>query len=154
MRNHIHKQHPNSTELSPPESSPHESPASQDEITDDRFNYACVRLSSGLLLRNMDDTVKEGDGERILGCWKISMLIFQAHRHPKYALASLYLQAATQAILPARAAHRLVWNRTVNKGGPGKNISLDLRLGHINNLKRSFKTSGAQHHRGSSQVMQ
>ena len=139
MGNHIHKQHPNSTELSPPESSPYESPACQDEITDDRFSYACVRLSLGLLLRNMDDAVKEGDGERILRCWKISMLIFRAHRHPKYALASLYLQAATQAILPARAAHRLVWNRTVNnKGGPGKNISLDLRLEHINNLTKGL----------------
>lgn len=33
---------------------------------DDRYNYATLRLSMGLLLRNFDDAVKEGDGERIL----------------------------------------------------------------------------------------
>ena len=66
----------------------HESPASQDEITDDRFNYACVRLSLGLLLRNIDDAVKEGDGERILGCWKISMLIFQAQIRTRFSVSA------------------------------------------------------------------
>jgi hypothetical protein len=34
---------------------------------------------------------------RILGCWKMAILIFRAHHHHKYALASLHLQEATQA---------------------------------------------------------
>lgn len=34
---------------------------------------------------------------------------------------------------------RLTWNRTVNnKGGAGRNISLDLRLEHLNNLTKGM----------------
>ena len=73
--------------------------------SDDYFNYACVRFAVGILLRNFHDAAKEGDGVRILRCWKIAMLIFRAHHHNKYALASLHLQAATQAILTPRQAH-------------------------------------------------
>ena len=92
-----------------------------------------------MLLRNFDDAVKEGDGVRILRCWKIAMLIFRAHHHNKYALASFYLQAATQAILTPRQAHSLTWNRTVNNhGGKGRNISLDLRLEHLNNFTKGL----------------
>ena len=31
-------------------------------------NYACVRLSFGMLILNFNDAVKEGDGERIVRC--------------------------------------------------------------------------------------
>jgi serine palmitoyltransferase len=34
------------------------------------YNYACVRLSMGLFVRNFDDAVREGDGQRIIKCWK------------------------------------------------------------------------------------
>ena len=104
-----------------------------------RFNYACSRLSFGLFIANFDDAVKEGDGERILCCWKFSLLIFKAFNHNKYALASLLLQAGIKAMLTPRQAHCLTWNRTVNsRGGNGKNISLDLRLEHLNNLTKGL----------------
>ena len=32
------------------------------------YNYACVRLSFGMLLCNFSDAVREGDGERIIRC--------------------------------------------------------------------------------------
>ena len=86
-------------------------------------------------MANFDDAVKEGDGERILRCWKFALLIFKACNHSKYALASLLLQAGVNAMLTPRQAHCLKWNRTVNThGGKGKNISLDLRLEHLNNI--------------------
>lgn len=139
-KKHVKQLHPNITLTPSPAETVKASvtPASTTK-SDDRFNYACVRLALGMLLRNFDDAVKEGDGVRILRCWTIAMLIFCAHHHNKYALASFYLQAATQAILTPRQAHSLTWNRTVNNhGGKGRNISLDLRLEHLNNFTKGL----------------
>lgn len=141
LANHLAREHPEEDMSQEEEKrSPVESGLSSDKSeTDDRFNYACVRLGLGLLLRNFDDSIKEGDGERILRCWKIALLIYRAYGHTKYALASFLLQASTKATLTARNAHCLVWNRTVNnKGGLGRNIPLDLRLEHINNLTKGM----------------
>lgn len=78
---------------------------------DTMYNYACTRLSFGLFIRNFDDAVKEGDGQRIVRCWKFLMLIFKAHGHPKYALAAFQMQANILALLTPREAHQLMWNR-------------------------------------------
>lgn len=110
-------------------------PAKQDT----RYNYACTRLSFGLFIRNFDDAVKEGDGLRVVRCWKFLMLIFKAHGHSKYALAAFQIQANIHALLSPREAHQLIWNRTVNNnGGKGKNISLDLKLEKINNFTKEL----------------
>ncbi len=83
--------------------------------------------------------LKREMGKRILRCWKMAMLIFRAHHHNKYALATLHLQAFTQAILTPRQAHCLTSNRTVNNhGGKGKNISMDIRLEHLNNFTKGL----------------
>lgn len=110
------------------------------EIKEDYvYNYACVRLSLGMLILNFNDAVKEGDGARIVRCWKYMLLLFKGHGHNKYALAALQLIAFTQAILPPEKAHSLIWNRTVNnKGGAGKNISMDLRMEHIVNIHKEM----------------
>lgn len=120
-------------------SSPPDSHSSTDVSQDTRYNYACTRLSIGLFIRYFDDAVKEGEGQRIVRCWKFLMLIFKAHGHPKYALAAFQIQANILAILSPREAHQLIWNRTVNnKGGRGKNISLDLKLEQINNFTKEL----------------
>ena len=103
------------------------------------YNYACARLGLGLLLHNFDDSVREGDGERTLRCWKFLMLIYKCYNHTKYAVAALQLLANVNAMLSPRKAHSLVWNRTINnKGGKGKNISLDLRMEHIVHLHKEM----------------
>ncbi|KAK3742920.1 hypothetical protein QZH41_004490 [Actinostola sp. cb2023] len=45
-------------------------------------NYACIRLSMGMLIFNINDVVKEGDGERIVRCWKFMLLIFKDRAKP------------------------------------------------------------------------
>lgn len=103
------------------------------------YNYACVRLSMGLFVRNFDDAVREGDGQRIIRCWKYMTLLFKAYHHSKYAFAGLQLQANIYALCTPREAHRLMWNRTVNVNGQkGKNISLDLRLEHLNHILKEM----------------
>lgn len=50
------------------------------------FNYGCLHLSLGLLLHNADDSVKEGDGERLMRVWKFLTFVFRSHGKHKYAL--------------------------------------------------------------------
>ena len=109
-----------------------DTPEPKSKPRDDRYNYATLRLSMGMFLKNFDDAVKEGDGDRIIRCWKFAMLIYKAYGHNKYALAALRLQASVMAMLTPRQAEILVWNRTVNnKGGTGCNISMDIRMEHL-----------------------
>jgi hypothetical protein len=131
--NHEVTKHPEVASLSDEIPSKNSEESSENDTKEDHiYNYACLRLRLGMLLRNFCDAVKEGDVVRILRCWKYLLLIFKAHNHTKYGLAALHLFAKTKAMLTAQQAHSLVWDRTIsNKGGLGKNISLDLRLEHI-----------------------
>eukprot|EP00794_Sanderia_malayensis_P020714 gene20714-22747_t len=100
---------------------------------DDVFNYCTARLNLGLLIRNADDAVKEGDGGRIIRCWKLFILLYKAYGHHKYAYAAFLLQSNVNAIFTQAQVEQVVWNRTVNrKGGRGRNISCDLRLEQFN----------------------
>ena len=109
------------------------------------YNYGCLHLSIGLLLRNADDSVKEGDGERLLRVWNFLTVFYRANNHTKYALAALRLKASQLGLLTPREAHRLKWNRFAStKGGQGKCISRDLRLEQINKVsKESIRAMGA-----------
>lgn len=121
------------------ESPPEEQSPQAEQKTDDRYNYATARLNFGMIVFNFDDAVKEGDGKRILRCWKFMMLIFREYKHTKYAFAALQLFFFTTCLLSERHFHLLKWNRTVNnKGGKGHNISLDLRLEHLNHLLKEM----------------
>ena len=42
------------------------------------FDYACTVIGFGLMARNFSDAIREGDGERLLRCWKFFMLHFKA----------------------------------------------------------------------------
>lgn len=116
-RNHEQKVHSLSV--------PIQSEASSEQTcksSDDIFNYCTSRLNLGLIIRNADDAVKEGDGERIMRCWKIFLLYYKAYGHHKYALASFLLQSNIMAIFTEAQAQQLIWNRTVNKKGVGVRI--------------------------------
>ena len=78
-----------------------DTPEPKDKPKDDRYNYATLPLSMGMLLRNFD-AVKEGDGDRIIRCWKFAMLIYKAYGHNKYALATLRLQASVMSMLTTK----------------------------------------------------
>ena len=105
--------------------------SSKDEESkvDGVYDYGCQTLSLGLLLRDADDAVKEGDGERMCRVWKFLTLLYRVGGNNKYALAGLRLTASQVGLLTPRQAHQLKWNRfAATKQGPGKRISRDLRL--------------------------
>lgn len=71
------------------------------------YDYGCQTLSLGLLLRDADDAVKGGDGERLCRIWKFLTLLYRFGGNNKYALASLRLTAWQVGLLTPRQAHQL-----------------------------------------------
>lgn len=105
------------------------------DSTDGVLDYACSVIGFGLLARNFSDATHEGDGERLIRCWKFFMLHFKADGRTKYAVEAFNLLTQVKATLTPQMAHRLVWNRTCNpKGGEGKNVPLDLHNEHLNRV--------------------
>ena len=94
---------------------------------------------------NFLDATSAEDDERSIRCWKLFFLHFKEEKSTtKYALEALYLLLQVHCLLPPAEAHSLVWNRTVNnKGGPGKNVALDLDMEHDNiDVKEAVKNLG------------
>lgn len=101
------------------------------------FNYGCLHISLGLLIRDAEDSVKEGDGQRLVRVWKFLTLLFRLTRCHKYALAGIRLTASTEGLLAPRKAHQLIWNRFAGlKHGPGTRISRDERLEQLNKVSK------------------
>ena len=104
---------------------------------DDMYNYQCSLLEYGCIVLNFYDAISEGDGLRVVRCWKF-MLPYLKHdgtSSRKYALEALYLLLQVYAILSPRDGHRLIWNRFHKpKFGLGGNIPLDLAMEHYNNF--------------------
>lgn len=147
-----------STQTTPPESDvtrlyPERTPADSDEVAthsectglqtsdikreDCIFNYGCLHISLGLLIRDAEDSVKEGDGQRLVRVWKFLTLLFRLRGCHKYALAGIRLIASTEGLLTPRKAHQLIWNRFAGlKHGPGTRISRDERLEQLNKVSK------------------
>ena len=53
--------------------------------------YACNVLSSGLLLMEFKDAVGEGDGNRILRCWKYFLIHFKLEKRTNYSVEAFIL---------------------------------------------------------------
>jgi hypothetical protein len=105
--------------------------------SDDMFNYQSSFLEVGMLLANFYDAISEGDGQRVVRCWKFILLylVQDGASSRKYALEAFYLLCQINSTLSPRAAHRLIWNRFYKtKSCPGGNIPLDLALEHFNRL--------------------
>ena len=84
------------------------------------------------------DAVKEGDGQRILTCWKYMLLYFKISHKTKYSIEAFHLLAHYNYINSERLCRQLLWICTINvHGKPGKNISMDL---HMERLNGDFKT--------------
>ena len=95
--------------------------------------YACEVLSLGLLLSEFNDAIREGDGSRIVRCWRYFLLLFKANNRPNYAIEAFTLLVQFDFLLPHRLARQLAWSRTVNMHGrAGKNVSCDLHMEHLN----------------------
>ena len=107
--------------------------------------YACEILNLGLLLMEFIDAIRQEDGHRICRCWRYMMLIFKANGRTNYSIEAVHLLLQLQFTLSPRMAAQLKWNRTVNiHGRPGKNVSSDLHMEHLNReCKNAISSMGA-----------
>ena len=97
------------------------------------MNYSLQVLQLGFLLMQLNNTEKEGDGNRSLLNWKLLMLYFRCRpRGTKYAFEAMRFITMTKALYTARKAHRVLHGQFVNhKGGAGNNYANDLKMEHI-----------------------
>ena len=97
------------------------------------YNYARILCHYSSLMMEFRDAWQEGDGERILHCWKLFMPHFKTAGCTKYSLEALRLQFQSTITNSPNLAHQITWNRFVNvKGGAGNNIPCDLFNEHVN----------------------
>lgn len=109
-----------------------------DNNADKVLTYAREILTLGLLLAEFKDAVKEGDGPRVIRCWKFLLPIFRAARRKNYAIQAFTLLAKRYVLLSPRLQQQLVWSRFVNvQGIPGGNIEMDLHMEHLNRITKS-----------------
>ena len=96
-------------------------------------------LSLGLLLLEFKDAIREGDGIRVIRCWKYFLIIFRVTGHKNYCLEALHFLTQYYFTLPPQYAEQMVWGRFVNsRGGQGNNINISADL-HMENLNRLLK---------------
>lgn len=95
--------------------------------------YGKELLSLGMLYLELLDAIREGDGFRILRCWRYLLLVFKATNKRKYAVQAATLILQYEVIFTERMRNQLIWNRTINTTGRiGRNISMDLHMEHLN----------------------
>ncbi len=100
--------------------------------------YARNLLSLGLFYFEYSDAIREGDGERVLRCWRYMLPMFISSGRKNYAIEAFNLLLQHDFSLPPRQAAKLIWGRFVNTSGlPGRNISNDLHM--IVSLRRLFR---------------
>ena len=105
----------------------------QSSASDHVYAYATDVLSLGLIYLEYSDAIREGDGERIVRCWRYMMLIFYKTSHINYAIEAVTLLAQYHFIFTDRMQKQLMWSRTINVAGKkGKNIPMDLYIEHLN----------------------
>lgn len=96
------------------------------EDDDKVFNYTRTLCHFASLMMEFRDAWAEGDGDRVVRCWKIFLPHFVQDGRRKYALEALRLQFQVNAVLSPNLAHQVKWHRFVNtKGGLGRNIPCD-----------------------------
>ena len=106
--------------------------------------YAIQLLSQGLFYLELSDCISEGDGERILRCWRYLLPIFFSSGRTNYANEALNMIFQHDYALSPRHAQQLLWSRCINvHGRMGRNVPGDLEMEHLNRtLKECIKGLG------------
>lgn len=107
-------------------------------------SYSKKLLGLGCFYLEYRDAIKEGDGTRVLRCWRYLLPIFFGTGRTNYSCEVLNM-LHQELTLPPRLAAQLLWSRFVNTHGvPGRNIAADLYMEHLNRVaKDAIKGLGA-----------
>ena len=114
--------------------------------TDDKVYNARVLCHYGSLIMELQDAWREGDGERVMRCWKMALPHFQAANRTKYSLEALPIQFQVNVVLSPNLAHQVKWDRFVNtRGGLGMNVPYDLHNEHVNKVIKNIIGNMSSH---------
>ena len=103
------------------------------------YQYSSQLLTIGCMYLEFRDAIKEGDGIRVLRCYRYLLPMFISSGRTNYAIETLNFLMQYDYLLSPRQAEELIWGRFINTHGQaGKNISNDL---HCEYLNKSVKTS-------------
>ena len=120
-------------------------PGSAPQTEDNPDGVLCYTrevITYGLLYTEFEDAIKEGDGLRIVRCWRFFLPIFKASNRTKYALEAATLLINLH-VLPQRLTQQIIWSRFVNTSGKaGHNKPCDLHMEHLNHTAK--ETLGPQ----------
>lgn len=102
-------------------------------VNDKVHLYALQVLNLALLWHRFNDSIREGDGDRIMTYYKFILNVFKAGRCSNYCKEVVILLTQFHCLLSERQAAHLKWSRCVNtKGFHGCNVPCDLHLEHLN----------------------
>lgn len=102
-----------------------------------RLNYQKALLTFNLLLRAINDAIREGDGDRLYEFYRVALLYFRCYGRNKYAYS--ILKSLFRIKMEPKSAFSLIWERFVNtRGIKGHNISMDLHMEHLNNFLKEL----------------
>ena len=109
------------------------------------LEYGKKMLSLGCFYLELSDAIKEGDGERVLRCWRYLLPIFKSSGRKNYSVEALNMLCQYQYDFSPRLAQELIWSRFISThSSPGRNIPEDLHQEHLNRLvKESIRGQGA-----------
>ena len=97
--------------------------------------YAKQVLSLGCLYMEFRDAIREGDGDRVLHCYRYLLPIFQNSGRKIYSIETFNLLFHHDFILTEHQAEELIWSRFINTHGcPGRKTNKDLHCEHLNRL--------------------
>ena len=113
-------------------------PQSDTAEDDGVLAYAKEVLSLALLWAEFEDAIREGDGLRVIRCWKFFLPIFKVTNHKNYAIGALNMLIQYNFLLSPRQREQLLWSRFINTSGkPGENKSCDIHMEHINRVVKT-----------------
>ena len=97
--------------------------------------YSMQLLSVGCFYLEFSDAIREGDGDRVVRCWRYLLAAFKSSGRKNYSIESLNMLCQHLYVLTPRQSAELLWSRFVNvHGRPGRNIPLDLHQEHLNRV--------------------
>ncbi len=107
--------------------------------------YAIQILTLGCFYLEFTDSIKEGDGERILRCWRYLLPMFWNSSRTNYANEVFRMLYQHDYELSPALKEQLLWGRCINvHGNQGKNIPSDLYMEHLNRVvKDCIKSLGS-----------
>ena len=73
--------------------------------------YACDVLTIGFFIMEFIDAIHEGDGTRVIRCWRYLLPIFKASNQTNYAIEAFRLLAQFDYLLAHQLAWQHAWSR-------------------------------------------